>query len=193
MVGTEWRKDCRRTPKQQSYPNHALCSQHLPSLSLRVLSCCIDITLCRWGTYFRSILQMWVSLAFPEPQGSIKYWESITMARTAPMSGASSCSTEMATSMHIPLGRSVLHVLQEWMQDGITLPLKLLGTWVRTRTEVCFSAYPCCLQCQWTVLGVCGGVSCSPAGSLTVMWNGYPPLWLQVEKFCFSTGVFCNH
>lgn len=70
---------------------------------------------------------MWVSLDFPEPQGSIKYWESMTMARTAPMRGASSCSTEMATSTHIPLGKSVLHVLQEWMQDGITLAMKLLG------------------------------------------------------------------
>lgn len=179
MVVTERRKDCRKTPKQQSYPNHTLCSQHLPSLSLRVLSCWMGITLCRRDTYFRSILQMWVSLAFPEPQGSIKYWESITMARTAPMRGASSCSTEVATSMHIPLGKSVLHVLQEWMQDGITLAMKLLGTRVTTRIEVtvCLSAYPCCLQCQWTVLGGPGGVSCFPAGSLTLMWNGHPSMW----------------
>lgn len=41
---------------------------------------------------FRSILQMWVSLDLPEPHGSIKYWESITTARTPPMSWASSCS-----------------------------------------------------------------------------------------------------
>lgn len=164
-------------------------------MSLRVLSCWMDITLCRWDTYFRSVLQMWVSLAFPEPQGSIKYWESITMARTAPMRGASSCSTEMATSMHIPLGKSVLHVLQEHRQDGITLAMKLLGTWVRTRIKVtvCLSACPCCLQCQWTVLGVPGGVSCSPVDSLTVMWNDHPSMWLWVEKFCFSTGALCNH
>lgn len=73
------------------------------------------------------------------------------MARTAPIRGASSCSTEMATSMHIPFGKSVLHVLQQHIQDGITLVTKLLGTRVRTRIKdrVCLSACPCCcLQCH---------------------------------------------
>lgn len=125
---------------------------------------------------------MWVSLAFPEPHGSIKYCESITMARTAPIRGASSCSTETATSMHIPFGKSVLHVLQQHVQDGITLVMKLLGTWVRTRIKVtvCLSAYPCCcLSCHWTALGVPGGVLCSPVGGLTMMWNGHPSTLLQ--------------
>lgn len=67
------------------------------------------------------------------------------MARTAPIGGASSCSTEMATSMHIPFGKSVLHVLQQHIQDGIALVSRLLGTQVRTRVKVtvCFSACPC--------------------------------------------------
>ena len=63
-------------------------------------------------TYFRSALQTWVSLDLPEPHGSIKYCESITTARTPPMSWASSCSTDRDTRAHIPLGRSVLQVLQ---------------------------------------------------------------------------------
>lgn len=154
------REVCRKTPKQQSYIEHVLCSQHLPSSSCTFLPCWTDICFCRQDTYFRSILQMWVSLAFPEPHGSIRYWESITMARTAPIRGASSCSTETATSMHMPFGKSVLHVLQRHIQDGITLVMKLLSTWVRTWIRNSLSAYPCCyLQCRhWTVLGVPGGV-----------------------------------
>lgn len=99
---------------------------------------------CRQDAYFRSILQIWVSLAFPEPHGSIRYWESITMARTAPIRGASSCSTEMATSMHVPLGKSVLHVLQQHIQDWITLvTFSLLETQNRSKVTVCFFANPC--------------------------------------------------
>lgn len=63
-------------------------------------------------THLRSTLQMWVSLDLPEPHGSIKYWESITAARTPPMSWASSCSTDRDTRVHIPLGKSVFQVLQ---------------------------------------------------------------------------------
>lgn len=159
------RKSCRKTPKQESYIDHALCSQHLlPSWAGGFCPAEWTSAFCRWDTYFRSILQIWVSLAFPEPHGSIKYWESITMARTAPIRGASSCSTEIATSMHIPFGKSVLQVLQQHIQDGITLVTKLLGTRVRTwiKVTVCLSAYPCCcLQWHRTVLGVPGGVLCS--------------------------------
>lgn len=55
---------------------------------------------------------MWVSLDFPEPHGSIRYWESITTARTPPISWASSCSTDRDTRVHIPLGKSVFQVLE---------------------------------------------------------------------------------
>lgn len=176
------RKNCRKLQSSKA----TLTTSSVPNISLPWAGgfCPAEWTsaFCRWDTYFRSILQMWVNLAFPEPQGSIKYWESITMARTAPIRGASSCSTEMATSMHIPFGKSVLHVLQQHIGDGITLVTKLLGTRVRTRIKdtVCLSACPyCCLQCHWTVLGGPGGVSCSPVGSLTMMWNGHPSMLLQ--------------
>lgn len=75
---------------------------------------------CRPGapTYLRSALQTWVSLDLPEPQGSIRYCESITTARTPPRSWASSCSTDTDTRAHIPLGRSVLQVLRGERPSG---------------------------------------------------------------------------
>ena len=63
-------------------------------------------------SYLRSIRQTWVSLDFPEPQGSMRYLDARTTPWTPPMSGASGCSTEVETNTQAPLVRSVLHVLK---------------------------------------------------------------------------------
>ena len=80
-------------------------------------------------THLRSTLQIWVSRDLPEPHGSIKYWESITTARTPPMSWASSCSTERDTRVHIPLGKSVFQVLQQNKPTGGN------SDWERKKTQ----------------------------------------------------------
>lgn len=93
-----------------------------------------------WGsggaTYFKSILQMWVSRDLPEPQGSIRYWESITTARTPPMSWASSCSTERDTRVHMPLGRSVFQVLRRNKPCKSVMAKGERKTWTQSRGHI---------------------------------------------------------
>lgn len=60
---------------------------------------------------------MWVSLDFPDPQGSIRYLDRSTLART-PATGARSWSTDVSNRAQAPLGKLVLHVLQETQPEG---------------------------------------------------------------------------
>lgn len=73
--------------------------------------------------------------------------------------------------MHIPFGKSVLHVLQQHIQDGITLVMKLLGTKVRTRIKVTVYFLPILVvpAVPLDCLGVPSSVLCFQAGSLTIM------------------------
>lgn len=54
---------------------------------------------------------MWVSLDFPDPQGSMRYREARTTPRTSPINRAFACSTEVEIRTHVPRERFVLQDL----------------------------------------------------------------------------------
>ena len=58
-----------------------------------------------------------MSLDFPDPQGSIRYLDRSTLVRT-PTTGARSWSTDVSKRAQAPLGKLVLHVLQETKPEG---------------------------------------------------------------------------